>query len=187
MCVCVCVCSFYYSYLCCGILFCPIPTPHTPYTHTYPNTAAYTLHPSLYTDAVCPNVSMMVSPHNQTPVQGLANILRFLTREFCPSLYEGQGPQNASEIDSWVDTVSMILLGDRSSTKEKTSVARKLNSRLGGNGYLVGEQLSLADLYCYWAVCGQGAVKLTKNISDWLYRVYAAVPALGTFPCKCVH
>lgn len=138
-------------------------------------------------DAVCPNITMMVSPHNQTPVQGLANVLRYLTREFSPSLYEGQGPQKASEIDSWMDTVSAVLLNDKSSSKEKTSVARKLNSRLGGNEYLVGEQLSLADLYCYWAVCGQGAVKLTKNITDWLTRVYVAVPALGTFPCLCWH
>lgn len=145
------------------------------------------IHLSLCADAVCPNITMMVSPHNQTPVQGLANVLRYLTREFCPSLYEGQGPQNASEIDSWVDTVSSVLLGDSSSSKEKSSVARKLNSCLGGNVYLVGDQLSLADLYCYWAVCGQGAVKLTKNITDWLTRVYTDVPALGTFPCRCVH
>ena len=129
----------------------------------------------------------MVSPHNQTPVQGLASVMRYLTREFCPSIYEGQGSQKASEIDSWVDTVTSVLLGGRSSSKEKASVARKLNSRLGGNGYLVGDQLSLADLIGYWAVCGQGAVKVNNNIGDWLTKVYVAVPSLGTMPCLCVH
>lgn len=130
---------------------------------------------------------MVVSPHNQTPVEGLANILRYLTREFCPSLYEGQGPQRASEIDSWVDTVTNVLLGGRCSAKEKASVARRMNSRLGGNGYLVGDQLSLADIIGYWAVCGQGAIKLTNNLKEWLFRVYEAVPSLGTFPCRCVE
>ena len=130
---------------------------------------------------------MMVSPHNQTPVQGLANILRYLTREFSPSLYEGQGAQRASEIDSWVDTVNNVLLSDRSSSKEKSSVARKMNSRLGGNEYLVGDEMSLADLIGYWAVCGQGAIKLTKNLIDWLTRIYTLVPSMGTFPCLCVH
>lgn len=130
---------------------------------------------------------MMVSPHNQTPVQGLANVMRYLAREFCPSIYEGQGPQRASEIDSWVDTVTTVLLGEKSSSKEKASVARKLNARVGGNAYLVGEQLTLADLIGYWAVCGQGKVKVNQNIGDWLTRVYVDVPSLGMLPCLCVH
>ena len=140
--------------------------------------------PSL-SESVCSAITMMISPHNQTPVQGLANIIRYITREYCPSLYEGQGTEKASEIDSWLDTVSTVLLTAKSSTKEKASIARKMNSRLGGNGYLVGDRLTLADLLAYWAVCGLGAVKLTTNIIDWLNRVYADVPSLGTFPCLC--
>lgn len=153
--------------------FCSLPLPPSlPLTHA---------------ESVCPVITMMVSPHNQTPVQGLANVLRYLIREYCPSLYEGQGAERASEIDSWLDTVTNVLLGSRSSAKEKASVAKKMNSRLGANGYLVGDQLSLADLLGYWAVCGQGAIKLTNNIRDWLTRVYTDVPSLGTFPCLCIE
>ena len=141
----------------------------------------------MYIESICPVVTMVVSPHNQTPVQGLANVLRYLIREYCPSLYEGQGAGRASEIDSWMDTVTNVLLGSRSSAKEKASVAKKMNSRLGANGYLVGDELSLADLLGYWAVCGQGAIKLTNNIKDWLTRVYTDVPSLGTFPCLCIE
>ena len=88
----------------------------------------------MYIESICPVVTMVVSPHNQTPVQGLANVLRYLIREYCPSLYEGQGAGRASEIDSWMDTVTNVLLGSRSSAKEKASVAKKMNSRLGANG-----------------------------------------------------
>ena len=86
-----------------------------------------------------------------------------------------------------MDTIISVLLGDKNSAKEKASVARKMNSRLGGSSYLVGDQLSLADLVGYWAVCGQGAVKLTKNLIDWLTQVFTLVPSLASVPCKCVH
>ena len=161
---------------------------HTPSLISLSLFSSLSLSPFLtHAESVCPVVTMVVSPHNQTPVQGLANVLRYLIREYCPSLYEGQGAERASEIDSWMDTVTNVLLGSRSSAKEKASVAKKMNSRLGANGYLVGDELSLADLLGYWAVCGQGAIKLTNNIRDWLTRVYTDVPSLGTFPCLCVE
>ncbi len=155
------------------------------FMHAHKHTLSLSL--SIHTESVCPVMTMVVSPHNQTPVQGLANILRYLIREYSPSLYEGQGAERASEIDSWLDTVTNVLLASKSSAKEKASIARKMNSRLGGNGYLVGDQLSLADLVAYWAVCGQGAIKLTNNIKDWLTRVYTDVPSMGTFPCLCIE
>ena len=126
----------------------------------------------------------MVSPHNQTPVEGMANIARYLCREYIPILYEETkgGAEIAAQIDSWLDAISTTLL--KGGTKEKISVVRRLNSQLGSTNYLVGSDPTLADIVAYTAMCMQPGMKLGGNVKEWLKRVRVAVPGLSAVPCS---
>lgn len=140
-------------------------------------------HVSPLTETECQSPTMMVSPHNQTPVEGTANIARYLCREFCPELYEGLGPENSSKIDSWLDAVSGTMLYGGS--KEKTSVMRRLNSHLGSANFLVGNQMTLADIVAYVVICNESGQKPTGNVKQWLKRCLA-IPELADIPCNCL-
>lgn len=127
---------------------------------------------------------MMVSPHNQIPVEGVANIARYLCREYFPALYEESkgGLEATAQMDSWMDAVSTTL--QRGSSKEKASVVRRLNSHLGSASFLAGcEWPSLADIVAYCAVSKQPGLKVPANVKQWLKRVRATVPGLNFCPC----
>ncbi len=123
---------------------------------------------------------MVVSPHNQTPVQEVANIARYLCRQYCPALYEDQGPMTASQIDSWLDTVTGVLL--RGSSKEKTPVIRKLNSHLGSSNFLGGDIVSIADIVSYVLFANLEGVKPTSNLKQWLKRIEKSFPFVTIVP-----
>lgn len=136
-------------------------------------------------DAVeeCPSPTMLVSPHSQTPVEGMANIGRYLCREYFSALYEeGRGgDESAAIMDSWLDVTSTTL--QRGSVKEKASVVRRFNSQLGSSQFLAGDQPSLADIVGYCAVCKQPGLKLPGNVKNWLKRACVSVYGLSTVPC----
>ena len=131
-------------------------------------------------ESICKCPTMVVSPHNQTPVEGSANISRYVCREFCPELYEGLGLEEALKIDSWLDLASgMLLYG---SSKEKASVMRRLNSHLGSASYLVGDSVTLADIVTYVTICSEPGLKPTANVKQWMKRCQALNEFLD-FPC----
>ena len=136
------------------------------------------------TDAECPAPTMMVSPQSQTPVEGVANISRYLCREYFPILYEeGQGgAESASLVDSWLDLMTTTL--QRGSSKEKASVLRRLNGQLGSSQFLVGDQPSVADIVGFCAVCEQPGMKLPGNVKPWLQRVQRSMSGLAAVPCS---
>lgn len=136
------------------------------------------------TDADCPAPTMMVSPHSQTPVEGIANISRYICREYFPALYEeGQGgAESASLVDSWLDLMTTAL--QRGSSKEKASVLRRLNGQLGSSQFLVGGQPSVADIIGFCAICEQPGMKLPGNVKPWLQRVQRSFPGLAGVPCS---
>ena len=110
---------------------------------------------------------MVVSPHNQTPVKGIANIARYVCREFAPQLYEGKGHEQAALVDSWLDAVAGTFVFG--SSKEKLSVLRRLNSHLGSAPFLAGDDVTLADIVAYAVLCrGSGGHKLTDNVKKWI-------------------
>lgn len=120
----------------------------------------------------------------------MANICRYLCREYFPALYEevGGGKENsssaelASAMDSWMDSLSSVL--SRGTGKEKASVLRRLNAQLGSSKFLVvGEQLTVADIVGFCEVCGQPDLKLPSNVKLWMKRVQCSVPSLCTVPC----
>lgn len=123
---------------------------------------------------------MVVSPHNQTPIEGVVNIGRYICRQYCPALYEDQGPMAASQVDYWLDTVTRVLL--RGSSKEKASVVRKLNSHLGSSSFLGGDMVSIGDIVSYIVLANLEGVKPTSNVKQWLKRIEKSFPSVTMVP-----
>ena len=108
---------------------------------------------------------MMVSPSSQTPVHGEASIARHLARLLRPS-YDSVGADVATRIDAWVDLARTLVDGN---AKERLAVMRNLNGALGRSDWLVGGELSLADVAMWAAVqrSKQGG-SATGNVKKWL-------------------
>ena len=120
--------------------------------------------PYPYPEDICPTPTMMVSA-NQVPVAGMANILRLLTRLFAQELYEGRGPSAAAQVDTWLDAATQQVVNGNS--KERAAFLRQLNARLGSAEWLVGDTLSLADLFAFLALCQMSEVKAPGNVQKW--------------------
>ena len=131
-------------------------------------------------EAESPLPTMIVSPHNQTPVQGITNILRYLCRQFSPDLYEGRGLRDSGLIDSWLDSFAGFQGWN---SKEKSRVTKQLNSQLGFSQFLVGDKLSLADIVGYGVVYNDSVFQSTENIVLWLKRCQQ-LPAFASIPCS---
>ena len=136
--------------------------------------------PTFPAEGECSRPTMMVSPHNQTPVQGITNILRYLCRQFYPALYEGHCPVNSSLVDSWLDTFAGFQWWN---SKEKSRVTKQLNSQLGFSPFLVGEKLSLADIVGFGVVYNDSVFQSTENILLWLKRCQQ-LPVFASIPCS---
>jgi len=131
-------------------------------------------------------VTMVVSPHNQTPVTGQANICRYLCREYFPALYEESpgGLDAAAQMDNWLDEVSTTL--QRGSSREKASVVRRLNSHLGSASFLAAtESPSIADLVAFTVLSEQRGLKVPTNVKQWLKRVKAGT--MNSDLCQCPY
>ena len=132
-------------------------------------------------ESYCPNFSMIVSPHDQVPVEGIANIARYICRMYCPDLYEDLGAETASIIDSWLDRFYHTFLGGNA--KERASVIRNLNASMGTNTWLVGDQFSLGDLvlYCVISQNNQGLKISGTNVDRWMKNC-SKHPLLANIP-----
>lgn len=111
-----------------------------------------------------PKLQMKFSIRNMCPIEGEANVARFIFKLFAP--YPSD-PALATLVDSWVDTAFFQLA--EGSTKEKSAVLRALNSALGRNPWLVGPEFSLADLASYCCVMQSGSASSAPcNVQRWL-------------------
>ncbi|XP_018526968.1 aminoacyl tRNA synthase complex-interacting multifunctional protein 2 isoform X1 [Lates calcarifer] len=111
-----------------------------------------------------PKLEMKFSVQNMCPIQGEANVARFLFKLLAP--YPSD-PALATLVDSWVDTAFFQLA--EGSTKERAAVLRALNSALGRNPWLAGPEFSLADIACYCCVLQSGsASSAPANVQRWL-------------------
>ena len=107
---------------------------------------------------------MKFNIQNMCPVQGEANVARFLFKLLAP--YPGD-PALSTLVDSWVDTAFFQLA--EGSAKERAAVLRALNSALGRNPWLAGPEFSLADIACYCCVLQSGsASSIPANVQRWL-------------------
>ncbi|XP_038125119.1 aminoacyl tRNA synthase complex-interacting multifunctional protein 2 isoform X2 [Cyprinodon tularosa] len=111
-----------------------------------------------------PKLEMKFSVRNMCPIEGEANVARFLFKLLAP--YPSD-PVLATLVDGWVDT-AFFQLAD-GSTKERAAVLRALNSALGRGPWLSGPEFSLADIACYCCVMQTGsASSAATNVQRWI-------------------
>ncbi|XP_034568016.1 aminoacyl tRNA synthase complex-interacting multifunctional protein 2 isoform X2 [Notolabrus celidotus] len=111
-----------------------------------------------------PKLEMKFSVQNMCPIEGEANVARFIFKLLAP--YPSD-PVLATLVDNWVDTAFFQLA--EGSTKERAAVLRALNSALGRNPWLAGSEFSLADVACYCCVLQSGsASSAPANVQRWI-------------------
>lgn len=111
-----------------------------------------------------PKVQMKFSIQNMCPIEGEANVARFLYKLLAP--YPSD-PAAATLVDSWVDTAFFQLAGG--SSKEQSAVLRALNSALGQSSWVTGSEFSLADVACYCCVLRSGSASAAPaNVQRWI-------------------
>jgi hypothetical protein len=113
---------------------------------------------------------MIVLPYKQVPIKGIANICRYLSRQFSPGLYELFDVVKSSMVDSWLDSFSYSYINGNA--KEKASVLRHMNSCLGNASYLIGDEFSLADLVIYCSL-SRDSNKMPSNVKSWMKRCHS--------------
>lgn len=108
---------------------------------------------------------LMVSPTQQTHIEGEVNVARYLGRLLQPA-YDGSSIVQATQIDEILDTVQQQLIRGN---KERAAVLRTLNAWLGKSQFVVGSSLSLADVVVWSAVQGLHlASDAPTNVKQWL-------------------
>ncbi|KAL8593204.1 hypothetical protein ACOMHN_009859 [Nucella lapillus] len=109
---------------------------------------------------------LMVSPTQQTCIQGEANIARYLSRLMRPS-YEEADIKSATQVDEVLDLAQLQMI--EGSNKERSAALRTLNATLGKSSWLVGKEMTLADIVTWSAVQGMKlASDAPANVKKWL-------------------
>ncbi|XP_069501737.1 aminoacyl tRNA synthase complex-interacting multifunctional protein 2 [Ambystoma mexicanum] len=106
---------------------------------------------------------MKFSIQHMCPVEGEGNIARFLFSLIAPE----HSAVTLTQIDSWVDMVIFQL--KEGSNKEKAAVLRAMNSALGKSSWLVGSELTVADIVG-WCALQQtnGSTAVPANVQKWM-------------------
>ncbi|KAM4530144.1 aminoacyl tRNA synthase complex-interacting multifunctional protein 2 isoform 1-T1 [Odontesthes bonariensis] len=111
-----------------------------------------------------PKLQMKFNVRNMCPIEGEANVARFLFKLLAP--YPSD-PALATTVDSWVDTAFLQLA--EGSSKERAAVLRALNSSLGRSPWLSGAEFSLADIACYCCLLQSGSTSSAPaNVQRWI-------------------
>ncbi|KAF7648290.1 hypothetical protein LDENG_00159170 [Lucifuga dentata] len=111
-----------------------------------------------------PKLQMKFNIQNMCPIEGEANVARFLFRLLAP---HSSDPAIATLVDNWVDTAFFQLA--EGSAKEQAAVLRALNSALGRSPWLAGLEFSLADIACYCCLLQSGPLSSAPaNVQRWL-------------------
>lgn len=111
------------------------------------------------------------------PIEGEANVARFLFRLLGS---DPKDPLLATQVDSWLDMIFLQLA--EGGNKERVAVLRSLNGALGRSTWLLGDELSLADIVCACYLLQKGqTVSSAANVQRWLQ----ACRNLEHFHCIC--
>ena len=112
-----------------------------------------------------PKLQMKFSVRNMCPVEGEANVARFLFRLLSP---DPSDAGLATLVDSWVDTAFFQLA--EGGAKEQAAALRSLNAALGRQPWLTGPELSLADIACYCCAVRSGATAaaVPTHVQRWM-------------------
>lgn len=110
-----------------------------------------------------PKPQMKFNIQNMSPIEGEGNIARFLFS----LLGDTFSAVTATLIDSWVDTA--IFQMREGSSKEKAAVLRAMNSALGKTPWLVGNELTIADIVSWCAIQQSGnTTSVPANVLKWM-------------------
>uniref|UniRef100_A0A6I8ND92 Aminoacyl tRNA synthase complex-interacting multifunctional protein 2 n=1 Tax=Ornithorhynchus anatinus TaxID=9258 RepID=A0A6I8ND92_ORNAN len=110
-----------------------------------------------------PKPQMKFSIQTMCPIEGEGNIARFLFSLFG----QKHNPVSLTLIDSWVDTAIFQL--KEGSSKEKAAVLRAMNSALGKSPWLVGNELTVADIVAWCALQQTGSSNaVPANVQKWM-------------------
>ncbi|XP_038618310.1 aminoacyl tRNA synthase complex-interacting multifunctional protein 2 [Tachyglossus aculeatus] len=110
-----------------------------------------------------PKPQMKFSIQTMCPIEGEGNIARFLFSLFG----QKHNPISLTLIDSWVDTAIFQL--KEGSSKEKAAVLRAMNSALGKSPWLVGNELTVADIVAWCALQQTGSSNAVPgNVQKWM-------------------
>lgn len=109
---------------------------------------------------------LIVSPSKQTVITGEVNIVRYINRILNPS-FDKEDIVMATSFDEWLDIAENQLLNGNS--KQKTSALKSLNNTLKKNDWLVGSELSLADVVMWSALHQSQQVHgAPENVNKWM-------------------
>ncbi|XP_005998430.1 aminoacyl tRNA synthase complex-interacting multifunctional protein 2 isoform X2 [Latimeria chalumnae] len=110
-----------------------------------------------------PKPQMKFSVQNMCPIEGEGNIARFLFS----LLGQRHDALTSTLIDSWVDSVMFQL--KEGGSKERAAVLRSLNSVLGKTPWLVGSDLTVADIVAFCALRQTGNANTAQaNVQKWV-------------------
>ncbi|XP_071965255.1 aminoacyl tRNA synthase complex-interacting multifunctional protein 2-like [Antedon mediterranea] len=109
-------------------------------------------------------VEMVINPNSQTPIQGEANVGRYLARLLNPA-YDADDIIRATEIDNWIDLATNSFLNG--SSRDRTAAIKTLNSHLGKQDWLMGDEVSLADIMMWSMLHQSGQEVENANIQKW--------------------
>uniref|UniRef100_A0A8C5PT32 Aminoacyl tRNA synthase complex-interacting multifunctional protein 2 n=1 Tax=Leptobrachium leishanense TaxID=445787 RepID=A0A8C5PT32_9ANUR len=110
-----------------------------------------------------PKPQMKFSIQNMCPIEGEGNIARFLFS----LLGHTFNAVTATLIDSWVDMAIFQLR--EGSGKEKAAVLRTMSTDLGKSPWLVGDELTIADIVSWCAIKQAGnSTALPPNVQKWM-------------------
>lgn len=108
--------------------------------------------------------SLMVNPEQQTYIYGEVNVVRYLSRLADPN-YDSD-PVTSTQIDYWLDLASLMLWNGNSKTSSQ--MIQTINSALVKRKWLVGQNLSLADVIVWSGLhFAKMMDKLPSNIQVW--------------------
>lgn len=107
---------------------------------------------------------MKFSVPSMCPIEGEANVARFLYRLLSP---EPSDAAAATLVDDWVDT-AFFQLGAEGSAKGQAAALRSLNAALGRHPWLTGPELTLADVACYCCAVQSGVAAAPANVQRWM-------------------
>ncbi|KAL8175513.1 UNVERIFIED_CONTAM: hypothetical protein K2H54_026958 [Gekko kuhli] len=128
---------------------------------------------------------MKFSIQTMCPIEGEGNIARFLFS----LLGQKHNAVIATLIDSWVDTAIFQL--KEGSNKERAAVLRSMNTALGKTSWLVGSELTVADVVTWCALRQTESTNaVPTNVQKWLKccenlaPFQSALKLLSTLPTK---
>ena len=115
----------------------------------------------------------MISPTKQSVISGEVNVARYVNRLLSPS-FDTEDIIMATTVDEWLDTIDNQIFNGNS--KQKTAALKSLAVRLKKNDWIVGSDISLADIVMWSSLHqSQQAAGAPENVQKWL-KACANVP-----------